>query len=284
VKFAFVEAEKAQWPVTRMCEVLGVSPSGYYAWRKRPEAARNAEDRRLGVLVQEAHARSRKTYGSPRVHAVLLRQGVKISRKRVIRLMQRHKLNGVSRRTFVRTTESDPGLPVAENILNREFSATRPNEKWVGDVTYLRTPAGWLYLAVLVDRYARRVVGWAVSAVNDRHLALAALNEAIRRRRPPPGLLHHTDQGSPYASSDYRDALDDAGMICSMSRRGNCRDNAPMESWFATLKAELGESFASAAEAKRQLFDYIETFYNRTRLHLANGLVSPADFERDAAA
>lgn len=267
-----------------MCRVLQVSPSGFYAWAKRPEAVHESQDRKLGVLVGEAHARSRQIYGSPRVHAQLQAHGTCVGKKRVARLMRELGLRGRVRRAYARTTDSDHGLPTASNLLNRDFTATKPNERWVGDVTYLRTPTGFLYLAVMLDLYSRKVVGWATSAVNDRRLALRALDQAIRRRRPTKGLLHHTDQGSPYASEDYQAVLDRAGIVCSMSRRGNCHDNAAMESWNATLKAELGETFESAGDAMRKLFDYIEVFYNEERLHSALAYVSPAQFERAALA
>ena len=267
-----------------LCRALQVSTSGYYAWGQRPESAHDIEDMRLGVLIGESHRLSRGIYGSPRVHADLVAQGVRVSRKRVVRVMRELGLRGRSRRSYVRTTDSDHGLPTAENLLNRDFTASKPNERWVGDVTYLRTPGGWLYLAVILDLYSRMVVGWALSAANDRALAIDALNQALHRRRPDVGLLHHTDQGSPYASEDYQALLKKAGITCSMSRRGNCHDNAAMESWNATVKSELGESFAGASDASAKLFDYIEVFYNQRRRHSALDNVSPADFERAAAA
>lgn len=263
-----------------MCRVLKVSPSGYYAWRKRPESAHDREDLRIGVLIGEAHARSRATYGSPRVHAVLKAKGLKVSRKRIMRLMKGLGLRGRRPRAFVRTTDSVLGEPAAPNLINRDFTASAPNLKWVGDVTYLRTPEGWIYLAVLLDLYSRRVVGWALSPINDRKLALVALKSALIARRPAPGWIHHTDRGSPYLSEEYQKALEDADATPSNSRRGNCHDNAAMESWNATLKCELGEVFDSLADAQRRLFDYIEVFYNQTRIHSANGHCSPAEFER----
>lgn len=283
MRFAFVDAEKARVPVQVLCRALRVSPSGYYAWKRRSPSRRAQRDQRLGVLVGEAHARSRRTYGSPRVHAELRAQGERVSRKRVIRLMKAQGLRGRGRGVFVRTTDSQHNRPVSDNVLGRDFTASRPNERWVGDVTYLRTPQGWLYLAAIVDLYSRFVVGWALSAVNDRRLALRALDMAVRRRTPADGLLHHTDQGSPYASEDYQKRLAELGIQCSMSRRGNCYDNAAMESWFNTLKSELGERFESAAHASRELFDYIELFYNQQRRHSSLGYRSPREFERHAA-
>ena len=284
MKYAFIDAEKATWRVRPMCRALGVSAAGYYAWRSRPESERRKQDRQLGALVDESHARSRTTYGSPRVHADLKARGVKVSRKRIARLMREHGLRGRVRRAHVRTTDSPVGAPPAENLLDRDFTATRPNQRWVGDVTYLRTPEGWLYLAVILDLYSRMVVGWATSPTNDRKLALRALAMAVAHRKPDAGLLHHTDQGSPYASEDYQDALLRAGITCSMSRRGNCYDNAVMESWFGIVKCELGESFDSQEAASRALFDYIEVFYNGVRRHGSLGFLSPREYEAQPSA
>jgi transposase InsO family protein len=283
MKFAFIDAEKAFFPTRFICKRVGVSPSGFYSWRKRPESKRAIEDRRLKVLVHEAHVEGRRAYGSPRVHRELQAHGERVSRKRVIRLMQAGGLKGKVRRRFVRTTDSNHALPVAPNLLARDFSAQKPNQRWVADITYLRTPEGWVYLAAVLDLYSRAIVGWSTSAVIDRHLALAALEMAMKRRCPEQGLLHHTDQGSQYASEDYQRMLEARGITCSMSRRGDCYDNAAMESWFGTLKTELGESFESHAHAKRALFDYIEMFYNRKRRHSSLGYVSPAEFERNTA-
>jgi putative transposase len=280
VRFTFIEAEKATWPVSMMCRVLRVSPAGFYAWRKRPESTRAREDRRLAVLVHAAHEKGRQAYGSPRVHAALAADGVRVSRKRVIRLMQKQDLRGRGRRRFVRTTDSSNAQNIAPNVLDQDFSATAPNEKWVGDVTYLRTPEGWLYLAAILDLYSRFVVGWAVGLVNDTALARRALEAAVARRAPPDGLLHHTDQGSPYASDDYTQAVKKLGFRPSMSRRGNCYDNAVMESFFCTLKLELGETFESGPAALRELFEFIEVFYNGERLHTSLGFRSPRAFER----
>ena len=280
MKFAFIAAERASFPTAFMCRHLGVSTSGFYAWRGRPESARARADRRLAVLTREAHEIGRQVYGSPRVHEELKAQGVHVSRKRVIRLMQEQGLKGKTRRRWVKTTHSKHDLPVAPNLLARVFVASRPNQRWVGDITYLRTGEGWLFLAAVLDLYSRMVVGWAVSAIIDRHLVLKALDSALKRRVPDRGLLHHSDRGSQYASEDYQKALEARGIICSMSRKGDCYDNAAMESWFGTLKTELGETFSTHADGKRQLFDYIEVFYNQKRRHSALGYVSPAEFER----
>jgi len=284
VKFALIDAEKADEPLVSWCRALGVSRAGYYAWKTRPVSQHERDDEHLAVLVREAHDRSRKTYGSPRVKAELEAQGEHVSRKRVIRLMQEQEIRARPRRRFKCTTMSDHDQPVAANLLDRQFEAARPNERWVGDTTELLVgDSGRLFLAAILDLFSRAIVGWALSAVNDRHLALRALETALRRRRPGPEtrLLHHSDQGSPYASEDYQKVLDAYGITCSMSRRGNCLDNAAMESWFSTFKFELGERFESYADAKAKAFDYIEVFYNQQRRHSALGYASPAEFERE---
>jgi transposase InsO family protein len=265
-----------------MCKALGVSRAGYYAWCERPESAHAREDRRLGVLVRESHVQSRRTYGSPRVHADLVADGERVSRKRVIRLMQEQELVARVRRRYKSTTMSDHDQPVAPNLLDRKFEAEAPNQRWVGDTTELLIGASGakLYLAAILDLFSRIVVGWALSAVNDRQLVLKALEMAIKRRCPGVGLLHHSDQGSPYASEDYQRQLGQHGITCSMSRRGNCHDNAAMESWNSTIKTELAEHFESYSSAKEQVFDYIEVFYNGRRRHSAIGYLSPAEFER----
>jgi transposase InsO family protein len=280
VKFTFILQEKAHFPTAFMCRHLEVSSSGFYAWQRRPRSAHDVEDDRLKVLVHEAHVAGRACYGSPRVHRALQKQGVCISRTRVIRLMQEEKLVGRHRRRYHCTTDSDHNLPVATNLLDRKFTAAAPNQRWVGDTTELQIPNGRLFLAVIIDLFSRFVVGWALSAVNDRHLTIRALDMALRRRCPGLGLLHHSDQGSTYASEDYQRVLEQRGITCSMSRRGNCYDNAAMESWNSTLKTELGERFESPAMAKAKIFDYIEVFYNQTRMHSSIDYDSPAEFER----
>jgi transposase InsO family protein len=281
VKFAFVDAEKATWPVAWMCRKLGVSRSGFYAFQARGDSPRAVEDSRLGQLIATAHQAGRRTYGSPRIHRELRDvHGVRIGRNRIMRLMRTQGLRGVSRCRRVRTTDSRHSFPVAPNLLMRDFRADAPNRRWAGDITYLRTGEGWLYLAVILDLFSRYVVGWAVSHTIDRHLALAALKMANDRRRPEAGLLHHTDRGSQYASDDYQIALGADGFICSMSRRGDCYDNAVVESFFGTLKSELGDTFGTGEHGRRALFDYIEIFYNRTRRHSSLGYVSPAQHEK----
>lgn len=263
------------------CRVLGVSRAGYYDWLGRGESKHARDDQRLALLVRESHERSRKTYGCPRVHADLAALGEHVSRKRVARLMHQQGLQARQRRRYRCTTMSDHDQPVAANLLARRFEADAPNAVWVGDTTELRVgDSGRLFLAAIIDLYSRFVVGWALSAVNDRKLVLKALEGALRRRCPDAKLMHHSDQGSTYASEDYRRKLDVHGITRSMSRRGNCLDNAAMESWFSTFKSELGERFESYAVAKEQAFDYIETFYNQRRRHSTLGYLSPAEFEK----
>ncbi len=228
MKFAFIFARAVAFPVALMCRVLGVSRSGFYAWRERPASAHSRDDARLAVDVAAAHKRSRGRYGSPRVHAELRAQGVRVGRKRIERLMRERGLRARPRRRFRKTTDSRHPHPIAPNVLERNFEASAPNQVWVTDVTYVWTHEGWLYLAVMLDLYARRVVGWAVSQANDTTLALAALSMATTRRNPPRGLIHHSDRGSSYASSDYRRALADKGMVPSMSRKGDCWDSENM--------------------------------------------------------
>lgn len=282
MRFAFVEAEKALFPVSLLCEALRVSRPGFYAWKRRPESARAKQDRRLAVLVREAHELGRRYYGSPRVHRELAARGEAVSRKRVVRLMQQEGLVGRPRRRYKHTTDSDHNQPVAPNLLDQKFDAAAPNQRWVGDTTELLIgpSRAKLYLAAILDLHSRFIVGWALSAVNDRHLVIKALEMGLLRRCPKAGLLHHSDRGSPYASEDYQKILADHGITCSMSRRGNCFDNAVMESWFSTLKAELGEHFESYGSAKAELFDYIEVFYNQQRRHSSIGYLSPAEYER----
>ena len=257
------------------------SASGYYAFCKRPVPARRSTDARLVTEIGVAHGRSRGIYGSPRVHQELRAHGVRVSRKRVERLMRETGLQGRQKRRFVRTTDSQHAFPIAPNLLDRHFERATPNAAWVGDVTYIATGDGWLYLAVLLDLFSRRVVGWATSATNDRALALAALDQAVRKRHPGAGLVHHTDRGSPHASDDYRAALKQRGLVASMSRTGDCYDNAVAESFFATLKTEHvdHEQFASREQAHASIADYIERFYNTARRHSSLGYVSPIEFE-----
>jgi transposase InsO family protein len=281
VKFAFIDAQKARHKVHALCRLLGVSRSGYYAWKKRSTAPRRAQDQRLAAQVAQIHARSRGVYGSPRVHAALRATGVLVARKRVERLMREQGLRGRAPRRYRATTDSEHTLPVAPNVVERDFEVTAPNEVWVTDVTYVATREGWLFLAVMVDLFSRRVVGWATSARNDTSLALEALRSAVRARQPPRGLLHHSDRGSPYASDAYRAELDAHGIARSMSRRGDCWDNAVAESFFGTLKRELvpEAGYPSRARAHEAIADFIDDFYNLHRRHSHNGYLSPVEFE-----
>ena len=272
-------------PVAHLCQLLGVSRSGFYAWMRRPPSAHAQQDRQLRVLIRASHEASRCTYGSPRIHRDLREQGHRVSRKRVIRLQRAEGLKARVRKRFKRTTMSDHDQPVAANLLAQDFVAAAPNQRWVGDTTeFVIGAGGRLYLAAILDLYSRYLVGWAVSAINDRHLVSKALRLALKRRQPAAGLLHHSDQGSPYASEDYQRVLEAHGIVGSMSRRGNCLDNAAIESWFSSVKSELGEHFESCGEAKMALFDYIEVFYNQRRRHSTLGQISPAEFERRSLA
>lgn len=281
MRFQFIAAEKVHHALSLLCRCLRVTRSGFYAWQRRPKSRRAQRDQRLKVLVRASFHASKQAYGSPRIHRDLLEQGERVSRKRVIRLMQEDGLQARQPKRFVCTTDSDHALPVAANLLNREFTAEVPNQRWVGDTTEFKIGEnGKLYLAAILDLFSRFVVGWATSAVNDRHLTLAALTMALNRRCPDNGLLHHSDRGSTYASEDYQRRLAAHGITCSMSRTGDCYDNAVMEAFFSTLKTELADQFASHGQAKRELFDYIEAFYNTRRRHSTLGYVSPAEFER----
>ena len=285
MKFALVDAEKASYRVTRICAWLEVSRAGYYAWRKRKPSARQQQDERLKVAVLAAHSTGRGNYGSPRIHRELRDEhDIHTGIRRVTRLRRDLQLKARIRRRYKHTTVSDHDQPIFPNILEQKFDATAPNERWVGDTTELLVGEHGvkLYLAVILDLFARFVVGWALSARNDRHLVMKAMDMALRRRRPKQGLIFHSDQGSPYASEDHQKLLAAHGVISSMSRRGNCYDNAAMESWFSTYKAELGERFSSDAEVKDKTFDYIEAFYNTTRRHSALDYMSPARYERAA--
>jgi transposase InsO family protein len=280
-KYQFVAAHASEYPVTLLCRVLGLARSGYYAWRVCSHSARQECDQQLTSQIQTIFTDSRRTYGSPRIHAELQAQGIRTARKRVARLMRHAQLCARPRRRHVRTTDSRHSEPVALNLLARTFQAEAPNRVWLADITYLPTHEGWLYLAVVLDLFARRVVGWSMQPTLERSLVIAALEHALQRRQVAPGLLHHSDRGSQYASADYQVLLAQAQMQSSMSRKGNCWDNAAMESFFATLKAELPLSvFESHAAARSAVFDYIERFYNRVRLHSTLGYRSPVAYER----
>jgi transposase InsO family protein len=264
-----------------MCRQLGVSRSGLYAWRKRPQSKRASEDVELGARVLELHLESQRRYGSPRVQKALAAEGRHVGRNRVSRLMRERGLAARPKPRFVVTTDSRHELPIAPNVLARRFDAEQLNTAWASDITYLATAEGWLYLAVIIDLCSRRVVGWATSETLERTVCIGALRAALDERRPPPGLIHHSDRGTQYASADYRDLLQQNGIVCSMSRRANCWDNAVAESFFSTLKTELvgGRVYRTREQARLAVFEYIECFYNRKRLHSSIGYRSPVEYE-----
>jgi putative transposase len=286
MKFRFIADHQEEWPVRMMCEVLGVSPAGYYAWRPRPESARAAANRRLLADVRRVQVQHQGRYGSPRIHATLRAEGRGVSRGRIERLMRQHGIRAAASRRFRPvTTDSRHGLPVAPNLLEQRFVASAPNQVWLADLTYVPTGEGWLYLAAVLDLATRKIVGWAMRDHLRTELAAAALVMATQRQRPAPGLVHHSDRGSQYAAGQYRQLLAKAGMKASMSRTGNCYDNAPMESFFHTLKVELVHQrrWATRDEARRDLFSYVEGYYNRQRMHSALGYLSPEQAERKMA-
>jgi putative transposase len=281
MRFHFIDEHRAEFPVRLMCRVLDVSRSGYYAWRKRPPSAREMANQKLLEEIKAVHKQSRGRYGSPRIYEALLRLAIRCSRKRVARLMRQHGIRAKGRRRRKVTTDSQHDRSSAPNRLAQDFTAKSPNRKWCADITYVATREGWLYLAIIIDLYSRLIVGWAIRDDLSRHLVLAALGMATRRRRPQPGLIHHSDRGSQYASSDYQDALAAWKMQPSMSGVGNCYDNAPAESWFATLKVECVDVvYNTKVEARAELFEYMEVFYNRQRLHSQLGYMSPIIFEQ----
>jgi transposase InsO family protein len=283
VKYAFIKKQRGLFSVERMCRILEVSRSAFYDWLTRPESNRSQEEKRLGSKVAEIHQKSRQTYGARRIREELADQGESLSRPRVRRLMRRQGLTVKTKRKFKATTNSNHGLPVAPNRLNREFQVTAPDKAYVGDITYIRTDEGWLYLAVLIDLYSRAVVGWAMSERIDAKLANAALMMAIWKRKPGAGLMAHSDRGSQHASALYQKTLREHEFVCSMSRKGNCWDNAPAESFFHTLKTELvhHRRYRTREEAKLEIFEYIEVFYNRQRRHSTIGYQTPMGYEQD---
>ena len=285
VKFGFIQTEKALYPVRALCRTLLVSAAGFYAWCRRGQSLRAQQDAALRVEIRAAHAASSKRYGSPRIHAELQADGHRVGRKRVARLMREDGIEGQRKRRFRVTTDSRHSHPIAANQLQRNFTAPAPNKVWVTDITYIWTREGWLYLAAILDLYSRRVVGWSMDSCIDRGLALDALGMALKTRRPEPGLLHHSDRGVQYASTEYQSQLRTHGMICSMSRKGDCWDNAVAESFFSTLKAELvhRSDYVSRSQAHASVFEYIEAFYNGRRRHSALGFTSPVEHEAAAA-
>lgn len=283
--YQFIEAQRAEHPVTRLCRTLGVSPSGYYAWRRRLPSARMVANQRLVTHMRLIHREVAETYGSPRMHAELVARGLPCNVKRVTRLMRLHHLRARHKRRYRVTTKVNPKLPVAPNHLAQHFQAKAPNEKWVGDITCIWTREGWLYLAVVMDLYSRRIVGWALASTQDTTLVLAALQMAIGRRHPSAGLLHHSDRGSQYASGQYQAVLHAHRFTGSMSGTGNCFDNAAMESFFGTLKAERinHQRYQTRDQARQDIVWYVEGFYNVTRRHSTLGYRSPLEFEQASA-
>ena len=276
-----ISTSEQEFPVSVQCEVLEVSRSGYYDWKGRPESSRRLENEQLVARIIEVHSETDETYGSPRIHAELRAQGINVNKKRVAKLMRENGVKSVHRRKFRVTTDSKHSLPIAENVLNRDFKATEINQKWVGDITYIQTREGWLYLSVVMDLFSRQIVGWSFSDSLSKHIASDALEMAKMRRGVFPEIFH-SDRGVQYASGVFQNQLEKAGTICSMSRKGNCWDNSVAESFFHTLKVERvsRRSYASREHAKADIFDYIERFYNRTRRHSTLGNLSPAAFEK----
>jgi putative transposase len=277
-----VEALRNEYPVSVLCETLGVSLSGYYAWKNRPMSQHQREDQQLAEHIHVVYHACRQVYGSPRIHAELRAQGIPCSRKRVARLMSEQGLSARRRHHRTITTRSEPGARVAPNVLDQDFTATCPNEKWTGDITAIWTYEGWLYLAVVLDLYSRRVIGWAMAATQDEALIERAFQMALLGRHPPAGVLFHSDRGSQYTSDAYRALLADVGATVSMSRTGNCYDNAVTESFFGTVKGECVErfSFQTRGQARQAIFEYVECFYNRIRRHSSLGYVSPVAYEQ----
>jgi putative transposase len=282
MRYDFVESHRERWPVRLMCRVLRVSPGGYYDWRGRPQSIRAARQDALVVSIKAIHGEVKARYGSPRIHAEMAARGEPCCVNTVARLMRREGVAAKTRRKFRVTTDSNHGHPVAENVLDRRFEPEAPDQAWAADITYVATGEGWLYLAAVEDLHSRRIVGWSMSERIDSRLVVDALEMALARRLPGQGLVAHSDRGSQYASEHYQRLLAGHGITCSMSRRGNCWDNAPMESFFASLKKELirGETFATREEARASIFEYIEVFFNRIRRHSSLGYKSPAEYEK----
>ena len=283
MKFAFIEDHLAAlFPLGVICHVLEVSRAGYYAWTRRPDSARARHRQKLAAKIKAVHEQNRGVYGSPRVHQALKGDGEQVCRNTVAKVMKQERIRAKTKRKFVpRTTDANHGQPVTENLLDRQFTAELPNQKWAVDITYISTDEGWLYLAGVIDLCSRKIVGWSMADHMKTDLVREALEMAIARRRPDHGLLHHSDRGVQYASDDYRHLLDSHGMEASMSGRGDCWDNACAESFWATLKTELvhQEHYATRDQARQSIFEYIEVFYNRKRLHSSLGYQSPEAFE-----
>lgn len=280
MRYQFIEAHRQEFRVTLMCRVLAVSTSGYYAWRKRPVSRREMANQELLKEIKAVYEKSNGTYGSPRIYHELKEQ-TPCSEKRVARLMKKHGLVAKQKKRYKQTTKANSDHPAAPNLLDGDFTATTPNQKWTTDITYIPTLEGWLYLAVVLDLFSRRIVGWAMSARMTSDLVIDALRMAIQRRQPAPGLLHHSDRGSQYTGQPYQLLLRDNRFLVSMSGTGNCFDNAPTESFFASLKTEHVHHvlYETRAQARTDIFFYIEAFYNRERRHSTLDYVSPAAYE-----
>jgi len=285
VKYVCIEHRRDRYPIRMMCRLLKVSRSGYYAWRSRPESRRAKFDRGLMPEIQRIHEQSHGVYGSPRVRAELRDEGIHVGRRKVARLMRLARLRGCPKRRYRITTQQDLRHRVAKDLLEQNFQAEAPNRCWASDITYISTRQGWLYLAVVMDLYSRRIVGWSMSRWMSRGLVIKALTMAIDARRPEGELIHHSDRGAQYTSNDFRDELARHGIQCSMSHTGNCYDNAVVESFFGILKRERVNRvrYRTRDEARRNLFQYIEVFYNRKRRHGYLGNISPADYEARSA-
>lgn len=280
MKFAFIKEHLCGFETGIVCEVLEVSRSGYYAWLKRPQSARLARREQLAVKIAQVHHQSERRYGSPRVFEALQTQGESVCENTVADIMREREIRGKKKRKFVpSTTDSRHDNPVAANVLNREFDAALPDQKWAADITFIPTQEGWLYLAAVIDLCSRKIVGWSMAGHMQTSLISDALKMAVVQRRPGKGLLHHSDRGVQYTSGDYMHLLQSHEMIPSMSRKGDCWDNAPMESFWATLKTELDEDYLTRDQARASIFEYIEIFYNRQRLHSSLGYKSPETFE-----
>lgn len=280
--YRFIADHAGDQPVRWVCEALEVSASGYYAWAGRADSPAERRRQELVGAIEVVHAEVKQRYGSPRMHAALKARGHACSENTVAKLMKAQGIHARTRKRFVRTTDSRHKLAVAGNVLDRGFEATRPNEAWCADITFVGTREGWLYLAVVEDLFSRRIVGWSMADSMESRLVVDALSMAIARRRPGAGLLAHSDRGSQYASDHYQRLLAAEGIVCSMSGVGQCWDNAPVESFFGRMKCEIAgsEMFATKAEARAEIFEYLEVFYNRVRLHSSLGFVSPAEYER----
>lgn len=285
MRYRVIQEHDRRYPIRLMCRALAVSAAGYYAWRSRPESSRSIQTRTLLSTIRVIHRESRETYGSPRIWSALVKQGHRVGEHRVARLMRQ---NGIRAKTVTKwraTTSSSHGLPVAANTLDRQFRASQPNRVWAGDITYVWTREGWLYLAVLLDLYSRAVIGWAMGPRLTGALTEQALRMALTTRQPTAGLLHHSDRGSQYAARSYQQLLTMHGITASMSRKGNCWDNACVESFFGTLKREpvYQRQYATRSDATQDIFEYIEVFYNRNRRHSMLGYQSPAEYEAQCA-